>query len=361
MFVISSILGRRVYITEPYGTIYPNLWVLLIGPSTISHKSTTLQHSNDIIQNVSPANIMSNMFSPEGIIQELSEQPNNTGVMIKDEFGGILTNMTREYMSNTKDLLMELYDGNQKIKRRLRTETITINTPYVTWLTATTPSRFYQTFKYEDLYTGFINRFISIKYDNNRQTKYTELPIENISMARTDIIVKLIELDNKLNQLESPISIILSKEAKKIYKTYQDQRINNAKYDHEFAMLGRSFINILKFCIINTISELDINNYDGSQLEVSPDTMIESIILNDSILNSNLELINYLQLNPAVIRIYDIINQNKEPIPHSLLLRRSRMLDNELQNILNTLHKLLLIETINRDDKEKLYNAIGKL
>jgi len=356
-FVLSSIVGRKAFIRKSYATIYPNLWVLLIGPSSISHKSTILDQATDLIYNSHPSVIMANMSTPEGLIQELSEQPDNHGVMVKDEFGGILANMNREYMNNMKDLLMELYDSARKIKRRLRSETIEIHTPYVTWLTATTPARFLTAFKYDDIYTGFLNRFVICNYKPDRVTKYTEPNMYQLGMEKTDLLLQLMDLKNKLETVNY-VEYILADDANELYKKYQQERIDKAMYDHELAVISRYFFNILKLSILNAIaSDTTLTNKT-----ITLENIQDAIKTMDTLTESALELINLLQLNPTVTRIYNIIKQSGI-ILHSDLLKQSRLLNNELNNIINTLISLKVVKIIrcNKDEDEKCYQIIKEI
>ncbi len=163
LHAISSVLGRSIYMQFGSGTIYPNIWGLMLGESGVTRKTTTKAFGEELLTEIVHDHRLSDTASPEGMIAELAEKSAN-GIChvwtIQDEFGRVISSMKhKEYMSDMKDMLMQLYDG-KPISRRLAKASYHCEPIYMTFLSATTESRLGQLLKPEDLEDGFFPRFL---------------------------------------------------------------------------------------------------------------------------------------------------------------------------------------------------------
>jgi len=186
LLLISAIMEGNVRLYLSTGTMKPNLWILLLGTSALYRKSTSLNIGMSILRAVDPTLLISSDFSPEGLLQELSEQAK--GVICRDEFSGFLeTASKREYMAGTKSTLMKLFDGSS-FKRRLRKETVEVVDPYVVLLSATVDKTLAESLTTEDFYSGFAGRFLLIRPDKLRPRKAVTL-VESTSLDEEHALI----------------------------------------------------------------------------------------------------------------------------------------------------------------------------
>lgn len=165
--LLSIAADRRVYThIKNTGYIFPNLWIMALGQSSFSRKSTALNTVKFVAGANTAFHSCPGMFSTEGLIEAFSDNPR--AYLIKDECAQILGSINKkQYMSDVRDVLCELYDcGN--IKRKLRTSKkndrseYEITDSYPVFLYATTPDNFFMNTTRLDLTSGWLIRFLYV-------------------------------------------------------------------------------------------------------------------------------------------------------------------------------------------------------
>ena len=117
---VSCIVGRNRWIQQGEDTIFPNLYVLIVAPSSLYMKSSSigllkkwlirLQHMKGFIGHIG---------SPEGLFGALSEN-GGSAIGYYSELGLLLSQTTgKKYMSDTLEILNDLYDSPDYYSRRL--------------------------------------------------------------------------------------------------------------------------------------------------------------------------------------------------------------------------------------------------
>lgn len=165
MGIVSVLCFRHAVCRMQQSDIYPNLWIFLLGSSTISRKTTVIKHATDFLLDFDASNQMPASFSPEGLIEELCDNPR--AWFFKDEVGSLLTSMQKTYMADARDLFCDLYECRD-YRRRLRrsrsknTNDTVIHQPYITQLVATTPDNFRQYTTMIDMTSGWLLRYLYI-------------------------------------------------------------------------------------------------------------------------------------------------------------------------------------------------------
>lgn len=170
--ILSRIIDRKIYVEFRQGRIFPNLWIILLGNSTTSRKTTCMYFGKDMVESTDFMSesliddgefFIPNDFTPESFIEILTETPH--GALWVDEAGSFLATAKKPYMSGVMDLLCRIYDG-KSYHRKLRTkkgkepDDFFIKNPYLSILFATTPERFSEYTTLIDLVSGFLVRFL---------------------------------------------------------------------------------------------------------------------------------------------------------------------------------------------------------
>lgn len=344
-FIVSSIIGNNVVIKRPFGNVHTNIWAILIGPSTISHKSTLLSMAYEILSDVMIDNITSQDYSPEGLFAELSEMSGNGeypthAVSIMDEFAGFVQAMgKKDYMANTKELMMQLYDSRKKIKRRLKKEHYTIRDPYFVWITATSMEGFLDAFKIQDIQTGFLPRFIPVFFNRNRMINETIKDITTIESMKNNVVAACNALYNALKHKKISV-YIPTLETNETYKSFIN-KVNYSPSEISRSIAGRMSINIFKFATIKYISDyyMDIvYNVDKTIDVMLPDNYItEATNIISDFLTKELDVIfEYVGWDKNIRTVYQFIKEYTI-ISHSKLLWRSHLKANEFRQVIETL------------------------
>jgi hypothetical protein len=144
---------------------WPNLYVLLLAPSGVFRKSTSVDLPTYPLANAVPGIILDREFSPEQFIRNLADHP--TSVLKESEFGSLLERMKSSYMQGMKQRLTDLFDCQDSYDRVIRGATgggerIRIIRPALTILAASTLDWLVESLTETDMRSGFMPRFLFI-------------------------------------------------------------------------------------------------------------------------------------------------------------------------------------------------------
>jgi len=343
MFTCSVVVGNNVKLKTKFGTVKPNLYVLLIGKSTISHKSTIQSLVIDILSDQFSDSMVTGTFSPEGLVSALEQ--NRTAIMIKDEFGGLLEGMSKkDYMSDSKDLLMELFDNKKMITRTLAKQKITVKDPYFAMMTAVTMERFKETFTYSDIYNGFLVRFLIGLYQKSTPERTVDLTAH--SLRKIKIIADIAEIRKVLEG--NTYTLVMSEKSERFFNDYIKNSVNEDMDEFTLALKGRLNIVILKIALILFVLENFRSLKHINELDI--EYIKRGIEYVEPFYNNAKTLFKDITMHPQVLKIRDIIKE-KGIADHSYVLWRSHMKSSELKPIIQTLVEMGAIVQTRRKGK----------
>lgn len=156
--LIATALGNRVWFDFGDQRIFPHIWFILLAPSSIFHKSSALGVGHRLLNRVDDGLVYPNEFSPEELMHILQEQP--SGTFIFYEFMSFATYLERTYMLGTKSTLTEFFDSPPSRTRKIKHETYTVRFPAFCIFSATTTGWFLEKIREQDLFGGWLPRFI---------------------------------------------------------------------------------------------------------------------------------------------------------------------------------------------------------
>jgi hypothetical protein len=170
---LSAAVGRSIRIplaSKPDG-MFCNIWLLLLGDSTLYRKSTSEDLAVDLLRNVDPAMFLANDQSPQGFIEEMSFRDGLPAVWHRDEFRSFLAQLKHaSWMAGGKELLMKFFDGSSYF-RRLRTKKVKgqefpdeakVDAPYLVVIAAGVTERILTVLSVDDVIDGFLPRFLIV-------------------------------------------------------------------------------------------------------------------------------------------------------------------------------------------------------
>jgi len=157
--LLSLAVGRTPIEVTP-DIIFPNVWILLVGYSGISRKSTCLNLARNVLP--SGSYLLPNEFTKEALVEELSINPQ--GICLWDECGSLLKQFKinrGHYMTGLDDLLCLLYDFKGIYKRKLVKGTFQLENVCFNMVWATTISKFANV-ELDQISSGFLARFLIV-------------------------------------------------------------------------------------------------------------------------------------------------------------------------------------------------------
>lgn len=166
--VLSMAIGREAWI-ELAGRLHLNLYVLILGPSTQTRKSTAMRFGEVTLRRAAKLHpgsfeeswlLPSGTLSGEAVIERLDRE--NRAMLRLDEFGRLLAGAkAKSYMADLKEVFTEVY-GCWSPGRLTREKSTQAGPCFLTITAVTTRSRFEEEITAEDVASGFLGRFLLI-------------------------------------------------------------------------------------------------------------------------------------------------------------------------------------------------------
>ena len=166
--LMSTIIANSVRLETSYGLMVPNLWGMIIGDSTLSRKTTAMRMVTDIIVSIDPEMVIATDGTAEGLLTGLETRPNKTSIFYKDELSGFFESINRrEYLAGMPETLTALYDVPAIYTRRLRKETIRIESPAFIFFGGGVRDKVYEALTENYVISGFLPRFLVVSGDTD--------------------------------------------------------------------------------------------------------------------------------------------------------------------------------------------------
>ncbi len=312
--IIATVLNGKVFISSGVNNLYPNLFVVLIGKSTIMRKSVSLGIARDLISSKNEDLIFPSDFSPEGFFELLEDKPK--GVIVWSEFGGFLNKTNKSYMAGTKEFLTDAFDCPKYLKKKLvKKDVIGIENPYINIMTATSMIWFVNNISEGDIMGGFLGRFIyvpSLPSDKDKWYPKAQKPDVKI---KNDLVLKLKEISKLKGEVTFP------PEAEELHidwlKSHESDLENIPDSKGISGFYGRLADYLLKFSLLFEIS-------NTGSLIVSENSIKRAIQLVETLKDSVNDVldkhVSFSEEEKSKKRVLSIIREHKN-IDKSNLLR----------------------------------------
>jgi len=164
---LSALIAGAVRLPTSFGTIIPNLWFMILADTTLTRKSTAMDIAMDMVAEIDPDAVLATDGSIEGLLTTLATRPGRPSVFLRDEFSGLLEQMTKkDYMAGMAELLTKLYDGKM-FKRVLRKDTIEVKEPILVVFAGGIKQKVTSILTFEQVSSGFMPRFVFITAESD--------------------------------------------------------------------------------------------------------------------------------------------------------------------------------------------------
>ncbi len=347
LIICSSVLGKNVWMNVGLQKLRPHLWAIILGKSSVLRKSTNISLAKRLLSEVDPALVFSNEITPETFIECLSENPH--GLFHFGEIGGFMKNCEKTYMAGFKQLLTDLYDCPEVYKRTRKNKKgepvdFIINEPTINILGASTFDWFIGATKDDDLYSGFLPRFLfcSKQVRTKQKLVFPQNPDKELSG----------KLNKQLHSLRQNWKgeKNLSKEASEKYSYWSqqiDQELQSQEMDKLSLFYTRLEVMALKMAII-------IQGLFAAANDHSSDTFENTNEIGSEAMNYALLLANFYKENVRNLvfddftfshgakqkkKVLDLLKMAGGSCTKRILLQKGGFLERELSELLHTLQE----------------------
>ena len=137
--VLTGATKRDFYIDTKQEKLRLNVWMMILGYSGISRKSTTRRSIYEILSQIDYLDFVPPKMTPEALYDELKNTPN--AQILGDEMGSFFKSLKKEYMKEMSDILSDIYDCKSVLERKTLTGgRVTVRDPYLRFYGGATDS-----------------------------------------------------------------------------------------------------------------------------------------------------------------------------------------------------------------------------
>lgn len=183
---IAGALRRKVFFDMGYFLLYPNMYIVLVGPAGRCKKSTAMRLGRGVLSTVPGIELTVDSTTRERLIQDLS-QANKDGqsamTAYSSEFASLLTSSGMDMVVFLTDLFDSPLEWAHKTKSG---GTNKITAPFLNLLGATTPDWISKAMPLDTVGIGLTSRIVFVFQDTPREAE----PIPELSVAQ----IKLYEV-----------------------------------------------------------------------------------------------------------------------------------------------------------------------
>ena len=357
LVTIAAALQHNACLKMTFGTVRPNIYGAIIAPSTVFHKSSSIQKPRQILNRAMLDKLLfSELMTSEGLLRQLQEKP--AGLIIRDEIGTLFGSSRVKYLGMLTQDLTALYDGTA-YNRTLSSGDVIVEKPYLNILGATTPARFHDSTTLKDWVDGFLPRWLFAVPEGEPDFESTAGLYTDEHEGEMNRLAKhLYDLANK-----DPRDFMFKGQALKRWHQWRKQSVKKAYYFGDeaiSAIVGRYCTYALKFGII-------LSAINDSWGVIDEETMTTAINLADNYKTTVHKLLdeqqNYGVSGAKIQKIFAVIQAraNGEGVTRRVICQFANMKTSEVQPVLDKLKEIGAVIVHKKGRAEKYVPAVQSL
>lgn len=247
---LSAVVRRNVWLDMGIYLLYPNVYAALVGPPGRCGKSTAMDMSKRLLNQVAGITVASDSLTREEFIRELvrAHHENQSALAV---YSGELADLIDPSGIKMVSLLTSLYNcppsWRYSTKGAGKDEVIN---PYVTLLAATTPAYISDTFSESVIEHGFTSRVVFIYEERERfQNPYPAEPPQELVKALAEDLIHISQLKGEFHWNDS---------ARAEYERFYRDLYEHPPGDHRVeGYHWRKKIHVLKIAMLCSMAEKD--------------------------------------------------------------------------------------------------------
>ena len=310
-----------------------NLWVLLVGRSASSRKTTSLQLQADEAVAVAPDRFLDRPGSAEAFYRQLSEGPNRC--LYLPEGGDFFAQVQRGKLAALNEGLVKLYDGKSERIRYVKGE-IRVDKPRLSLLGAISPAFLTAHTTPQDWRGGFFSRMLVIVASPEREL---HRPGRDEGL-QARLRASFTQIDADQHRICPPAGMTDAADALWSEWHREIQRRSRAWSHHEAlsSIFGRASMQTAKLSLL--LAAIDGASHDAGWLLDAP-LLSLAVALADLHLRSAVACASVaFETTDARDKatVLDLLSASRHPLLLGEVCRRSGLLTDRAVRILMTLH-----------------------
>lgn len=176
----------------------PNLYVLFIAPAGKARKSTTVNYTEDLLEEIPDITRSPELITKERLMSRLVKSPDASMYVTAPEFGEFMVKSGPEMYG----FLTNAYDGRKKLDADTHVRQLEfVERPCVNLLGATTPEWVAENMPESVIGGGFASRVIFLYEERKRVSEifYDHLDQEELERLRSNLVADLAHIATNLN------------------------------------------------------------------------------------------------------------------------------------------------------------------
>lgn len=194
--MLSATIANSIKIPTSHVPIFPNLWGLVLGDSTLTRKTTAMTMAMSMVRDIDDGVDLGSEGSAEGLLVALSNRPRKTSIFYKDEVSGFFESINRkDYLAGIPEMLTQLYDSPASYTKNLAKGSFTVVEPCFIFFGGGIKDKVYELVTEQYILSGFLPRFLVVsgKADMSR-VRRTGPPSRTTDKRKADITRHLADL-----------------------------------------------------------------------------------------------------------------------------------------------------------------------
>jgi hypothetical protein len=252
--VIAGALKRQVFFDMGYFLLYPNMYVVLVGPPGRCKKSTAMRMGRDILKGIPGQKFTADSTTREKLIINLSQAHKDGASAMtahSTEFATMLTSSGMDMVVFLTDIFdcPPVWEHDTKSGGKN-----TIKGPFLNLLGATTPDWISRAMPLDTIGVGLTSRIIFVHQDTPREAD----PIPRLTAAQKALVPLLTADLVAITSMSG--EFLLSEGADDHYRTWYKKRLNNPNPTGDPRLSGyfeRKPMHLLKLSMIVAASKRD--------------------------------------------------------------------------------------------------------
>lgn len=205
--MLAQVIGRRPLYQKNGPTIGPNLWMLVLAPSSTMAKSSALAIGRRILTKAyfdSHDYLLPVGGSSENLFERLQENP--SGIFLSSEFCNLVNWFKLHYANDVSSLIIDAYDQPLNIYKSIGTnhkgnkKNYHIKNPFLNAYAVSSYDLFNSVINHSLLTGGFLVRWLMIREDSEDNYRAFTEPIDEMKEVELGEQLKTILQDQGLNK-----------------------------------------------------------------------------------------------------------------------------------------------------------------
>jgi len=258
LVALSSIISRRVWLDMSYFTIYPNLYVVLVGPPG-NRKSSAMSLTKSLLRELAVIPFSGECISKEKLVEDMVEQERQIeGLDAKYKNQRIYSPMTAivtelsEFLAisqaNMIGFLTDVYDQEFYEHKTKNKGTAVVNGPFLNLLACTTPA-WITTYLRSDIISGGFSRRTLFVFETEKNSRN---PFPKVTPEMAQALSRVVKHANKLLNVKGPF--VWSEEAREFYSDWYI-KLEMPKDENLIGYYDTKHIQMLKVAMLVALSE----------------------------------------------------------------------------------------------------------